>query len=79
MVAIALEQLQNREKEKVAAPIITSEQHARQTIRTDKNSTVIEIEDDVPIQCFKTRKGRARSDASKSKTQLRKKIKVEKD
>lgn len=42
-------QLQNREKEEVATPIITFEQHARQTIGADKNSIVIEIEDDVPI------------------------------
>ena len=79
MVAIAFEQLSNTNKQEDATPSIASEQHARQSIIKDKNSKVIEINDDVPLQSFKTKTGGARSNASKLKTQLKKKIKVEKD
>ena len=79
MVAIAFKQLPNTNKQEDATPSIASEQHARQSIIKDKNSKVIEIEDDAPLPSSKTKKDRVRTTASKLTTQLKKKIKVEKD
>ena len=67
MVAIAFKQLPNIVRDEDAALVVASEQHAQQNTLNNKKSNAIKIEDDVLIQCLKTKKGTARSDAPSSK------------